>query len=540
MLEIPVRRLFQFLVETRFVGGVQAGLDAVPRHEQSLLALAHELERQVAFQLHDSEATDAEGLEERQQSLASVLSPGVTRLDAEIQELTRVITQVEQVFEEQLQLLVESGNAYELGTTFLEFEQHLRLGHGRRAVRGAHSLLRGGARELKSFMVKLLYQRSAGRLWARRRQRRDVFDAWTRERVQAFVDRHSPRADIVESLPFYYRQLFFGQATINENFWVGRQDQLSRIRRAIQDHRQGAGGAIVIVGDRGTGKTALCQRIAARMLNGFSVNRVIAPMGGSVEMGALAASLRKATGLRGGVSEMLRTLPENAAVILDDAELWWERSRDGDRVMDELMRAIQRQGQHALFVLALSRQAFHLIDRFTGISDLALAVVECGPLTAEELETVMLSRHNSTGLSYQVDGKPEERLGELGKARLFSRYFEYSGGVVGAALHAWLASVERVTDQVLITSAPRVRDWDVFETLRVEWVALLLEFFIHKQLGIARLRRITELGPVELERSIEALLGMRILHEPRGRIYEINPAISHVLTDRLRDRGLLL
>src|SRR5690606_22189944 len=98
-------------------------------------------------------------------------------------------------------------------------------------------------------------------------------------------------------------------------------------------------------------------------------------------------------------------------------------------------------------VLSVSRQALHLMDRFTGLSDLAQAVVECDPLTAEELEAVMLLRHSSTGLTYELDGTPEERLSQLGKARLFSRYFEYSGGVVGAALHAWLARVERVSDQ---------------------------------------------------------------------------------------------
>lgn len=540
MLEIPVRRLFQFLVETRFVGGIQMGLKAVPRHEQRLLAVAHELERHVAFHLHESEATDVDGAEERQQTLAGVLDTGLPRLDAELDQLRQTITQVRDVFEEQLQLLAESGNAYELGATFQELEQHLRLGHGARAVHGAHSLLRVGARELKSFMVKLLYRRSAGQLLAKRRQRYEGLDAWTRERVQTFIEHHSPRAEVVESLPFYYKQLFYGQATIGDNFWVGRREQLARIGQSIQDHRQGAGGAILIVGDRGTGKTALCQRIAARLLDGFSVSRVIAPMGGSVEMGAFAAGLRKATGLRGGVSEVLRTLPENAAVILDDVELWWERSRDGDRIIEELLRGIQRHGEHVLFVLSVSRQALHLMDRFTGLSDLAQAVVECDPLTAEELEAVMLLRHSSTGLTYELDGTPEERLSQLGKARLFSRYFEYSGGVVGAALHAWLARVERVSEQVLITSAPRVRDWEVFEGLKVEWVALLLEFFVHKQLGMARLRRITELAPLELERSVEALLGMRIIHEPRQGVYEINPAISHVLSDRLKEKGLLL
>jgi hypothetical protein len=142
-------------------------------------------------------------------------------------------------------------------------------------------------------------------------------------------------------------------------------------------------------------------------------------------------------------------------------------------------------------------------------------------------------------MKYALDRTSEEQLGELSKARLYSRYFEYSGGFVGSALHAWISRIEKVSGQVLSTSAPKVRDWDVFDGLRVEWIGVLLELFVHKQLTLSRLRRVTEMPPQEVENILDVLCRMKVVQRPRSRVYEINPAISHVLFDRFTQKGLL-
>jgi hypothetical protein len=249
--------------------------------------------------------------------------------------------------------------------------------------------------------------------------------------------------------------------------------------------------------------------------------------------------LRKATGLSGSIAEIFRTLPEHSALLLDDVELWWERSPDGDRVISEIVRLIGRHSDRALFVLGVGRQAFQLMNRLTGLSDHAIAVVECGPMTAEDLKSIMTLRHGSTGMAYELARTREEDLGEIKKARLYSKYYEYSGGYVGSALHAWVSRIERVSGQVLTTSAPRVRDWEIFDSLRVEWVSVLLELFLHKQLTLPRLRRVTELPPQKLEEVLAALCRMKVVQRPRARVYEINPSISHVLYDRFVQKGLL-
>src|SRR5690606_8399810 len=150
LVEIPVRRLFQFLVETKFEGGVQQGLKQVPRHEQRLVSVAQDVERLIAFQVSESEASPEDSAQELKQYLTNVVESGLERLEAELLELQRMTVNVQRLFSEQLVELAEAGDAYELSATSRDLEQHIRMAQGRRAVRGARSVVRGGAQEVRS------------------------------------------------------------------------------------------------------------------------------------------------------------------------------------------------------------------------------------------------------------------------------------------------------------------------------------------------------------------------------------------------------
>jgi Cdc6-like AAA superfamily ATPase len=178
---------------------------------------------------------------------------------------------------------------------------------------------------------------------------------------------------VVDALPFYYRQVFLGQA-LNESFWVGRERELSQARRAVQNHRAGESGVLLVVGRPGSGKTALCQRIAHKALDPKTVHWVQPPAGGSTELSVFREALRTATGGpegEVGCDELLERLPEHATLVLDDVELWWERDEHGFAVMDELLRLIARHGHRTLFVLGMGHHAFRLLSTLRRLSDRA-------------------------------------------------------------------------------------------------------------------------------------------------------------------------
>ena len=538
-VELPVRRIAQFLVESELIGGLQEVLAKILPLEQRALGVAQDVVRLVSFQLAEAEASTDDDAGDLAEQMRPVIENGLERTRAEVEKLQAVVPELENVFDEKLEVVIEGSNAYELTGTSEKLEQHIRVAQGKRAVSGVRGLLRRGLASARDAMVQAIYRRSAGLLLARRLKEDAKVGGQAVDRVLALVGSSSPRPDAVEDLPFYYRQLFLGQSAINETFWVGREEQMAKARLALDAFRRGAHGALIVTGERGSGKTALCQRITAELLGGRKVHRVHARPGGTTARAHFERALGKAFDLDGDANELLRAQPDGTVVILDDLELWWDRGPEGMEIVKLVLELIERHGKRVLFILGVGSQARRMIDRFAPLSDQALAVLECGPMPAEALKSIITLRHASTGMKFELGSREEDSLGELRLARLFSDYFDYSNGFVGTALRAWVAHVERVRDNTIEVQPPSTLGWERVDALRTEWVALLVQLLLHKQVSVRRLRVVSGLEARDFRRDLDTLLRMGLVVENRRRIVEINPFVHHIVLDRFAKRGLV-
>jgi amino acid transporter len=537
--EVPVFRIAQFLVEARLLAGVQASVEEIPRLEQRAGAVAQDVMRLVSFQLNELEAPDdADDAHDAGHVKPAVVN-GLERVQSEIEALNEAMQGVDDAFDKQLTVVIDGTNAYDLTGSAADLEQHIRRHRGERAVSGARHVLRRGSDTMKDAVANLLYRRSAGQLMAQKLRERTSHRGRVVDHVLSLVERHMPRDEVIEKLPTYYRQLFVGKATVNETFWVGRTEELAEAKRVLKSVGRGSRGAIVVTGERGSGKSSLLQRIVSEQLSGSQLLRLYAPRGGSISLSDFEEELSKAAGFEGTADEILSQLPDDAAIVLDDLELWWERSPDGGAVIDAILGLIERHSGRILFLLALSAQAYSFVNKLSPIEDAALAVIDCGPLAAVELEKIITLRHASTGLKYELDGKAEDELAKWHLAALFSRHFDFSRGWVGAALRSWITHVRKVSSSTLLVDAPSTQAWDVLDELRGELVALLLQLIIHKQLDRTRLARVSGAEPGALKSDIETLIRMGLLVESQQGMLTINSFIHHAVVERFTRRGLL-
>jgi hypothetical protein len=232
-------------------------------------------------------------------------------------------------------------------------------------------------------------------------------------------------------------------------------------------------------------------------------------------------------------------MEDGTVIVVDDLELWWERSADGFGVVDHIAELVDEFGGRILFVIALSTQAFGFINRFRPIGDEALAVIECTPVPAEDLKSIIMLRHGSTGLKFSLDSKEESELSDLKLARLFSRHFDYSNGHVGAALRSWITHVEKVGSSVLEVQSPSSARWEVIDELRPSLKALLVQLVLHKSLSRERLRDITLVDPSFIDHEVDTLVRMGLVVESQQHALAINPFVHHAVIGRLHRRGLL-
>ncbi|MEE9382763.1 MAG: hypothetical protein V3V08_05045 [Nannocystaceae bacterium] len=540
LVEISVRRLFQHLLETEFVEVLSEQLVKIPDLEGRAVGTAADVIRLVTYNL----AEFAEGGEDVENGgfqiqLEPVLENGIERMEAEIEQLGGVLPRLATLIDRRLDAVLEGSHVYGLGQADEGFNQQILRQQGRAlgAIKAFGERLGVGVRDAS---VSLWYRRSAGVLLARRLRSSERTSSIV-DTMIGFVDANTPRPEVLNTIPFFYRQLFIRKSLVNETFWVGRQEQLAQARQAIAHFRRGVGGMILVTGEHNSGKSALTRRVLGGPLARQPVYRVLPPPAGSVDpadlLRAVAVSTESlgASGLR--LDSMLARLPEGAVVVIEDLELWWERSAVGWANIDTILEMVRRHGRRLLFVAEINCHALAFIRRFRPLADAALSVLECPPLPAKALAEIVMLRNDSTGLKLRLRERKEHELSVWGVARLFSRHFDHSLGNVGAALRGWIAHIDHVDDENLHVRMPIVVDRSPLDDLGGEWTAVLVQFALHKRLSQTRLQRLAGSHPVAVH--VEALRRAGLIVGDHRGVLELNRHVDHLVVDRLRRRRLL-
>ena len=541
VLTVSLRRLVDFLVQAEFLANLGDHAARVSLAEQRAVGVAQDVLHLVSFNLseyeHEHEAQAGVALIER---LGPVIDSGLARLDVELEQLRRLAPTLTERIDAQLGKILDRTEAYAI--TGSEDSLKLYVRHEQAGARARVAGVRRAAQRVsKRLIVGLWYGRSAGLL----RARADESDtaASEIEGVLALVNASSPRPAIVDALPFFYAQPFLGQGRVSVEFWVGRARELAEIAAAVANWRQGRSGALVIVGERLSGKTSLTRYAAREQFERRNKYNILPPRSGSAELGLFKARLEKELRLAGDDGrdwdDIFAAIPTGSVIMIHDLELWWNRSVEGARVIEQLVQLMERWGDRVMFMLELDIHAFRAISRVVPLADHALAVVECRPLDAEHLEELIDVRHRSTGLQIVLDERDEDELPAWTRARLFTRFFDISGGHVGVALQSWIAAIEQVEGERLVMRTPSLPEREALAELRIEHVATLLQLVLHKRLTRARLARISGLDERVVGQTFDVLARMGLVVEDNQGVVEINRYVHHHVVESLRERGYL-
>ena len=526
---LSVRGAVQALVEADLISQVQAEVARLMEVDARAWGAARDTVSLLAAQ---SRAASGPDDEEDEGTGAAAIEHSIARLEAQLAALAGSEAAVTRAMFGGLEAVSTATGLDRLASSFEAIGRRGRTSERPSRLRAA---ARRGAAGVRELGARAIYRRSAGVVFAR--ESRDAGRRSGGHAIRELTARSAPDPAVLADVPLTYRHLFTGQVNINEAFFVGRSDTVAEALRALGDPRGGGGPrAVLVTGERGAGKTTLLQQIAIRC--GASAAWVLAPLGGACRQSDLRAALETAVGERGTPSQILQRLAPGSLVVIDDLDLWWERRPGGLEAIDELLSAIRQAPDHLRFLLAGSSYSVRVLDRLRAVSSVTAGQLSCLPLTAGQLEQVVMSRHGSTGLEVRLEGRTERPLGPWSRARLFDKLFDYSDGNVGYALRAWMAHVEDCQGNTLILRAPRLLDWDALDDLRPELVSLLIELMLHRGASAEKLERITGRPGHEVRDSLAELCALGMALQSRRHIAQVNPHVQVPLTGWLERREL--
>ncbi len=537
-ISIAVAQLMDFLLQSEFVEPLQESTADLPQRLDRLNANTNEVIRNIAFGI-DREAESHQGTKPSTEAVSRIISGQMKLLEAEIQNATDLRAQILKLFDERMNTFEDKLSYHSFIKSAVNLKQYIREIESRRRWNFLQSRREKTRNYVQHLLNQFWYRQSIGIMFTRRLRAENTPERFRVGDALNLYEQVTIRPGVDQQLPFFYKQLFLRKQYYLNEFWVGRKRELREAEDAIRRYRSGLRGGILITGDHNEGKTFFSQYFINKYYPEATVFHLAPPYGGSAEVKLFRESLEPVFEVSGTYYRMFNSIPDNSVLIIDDLALWWEKTDDGFAVVAQIMELIEKYGHRCLFVITLNKFTFSLMNRMYHIENHFLGFIELKPFNSEELQKIILTRHSSTSYKLMLSGGNHETLRPWDYARLFSRFFSYSGGNVGVTLNAWLAHITAINGNRIYIAGPRQPDLSVLDRLYPDWYLLIVQLVLHKRANLRKLSRICKTNIQELKGNIDILRRAGIIDERNPGVYEIHAFMYPHILNKLIEKDMI-
>ncbi|MBF0288564.1 MAG: amino acid permease [SAR324 cluster bacterium] len=534
-IEVSLRELLEYLIHADLLEPLRHYLSELQPRIETIIDHVKDAVRFLSFNILPADINNESLVEnDRQSSITQTLH----RIEQERDAAEKLQQELMQTIDENLKITNEKINPYLIIQSSNELRRYIRKKESKKVISFVESKRRTLHTWMQHFVIRFLYHYHQGILKTQEHENMTPEETNV-AKMLLWMDRVTPDTEVLNNLSFHYKQLFLSNQPPTKDFWVGRQQELTRADLVLQRFNKGTSGALMITGERFSGKSALSHYIANHYFKHKSVFQIIPPAAGSCNLEVFHQSLETIFKLKGNSNDLFRQLPSNSVIIFQDIELWWERHPAGNSVIKHLESLIRAYGQHFFFILEMNTHAFKLIKNLQNFEEYFLDVIECGPMIVEELKNLILLRHKASGLTFTFDNDPEDLLSELQLTRLFLRIFDYSKGNPGAALQAWVRHIGSIQTNTLRMTSLSVPDLAPLSQLPREWVVVMVQFILHKTLNTQKIMYLMGWDDQQFIRFIDIFKRAGILQEKSDDLWSLNPYLEPFLTRQFTTMGIL-
>jgi hypothetical protein len=535
-LTVDLRELLEYFVYAELLDPLRKLFSGLQPSAETIISKVKDALRLLSFNVSSS---DFSGDYIGEDSKETITSQALHRIETERGAAIAVQNELVNTVDRLLKQLAEKLNPFLIIQSSGDLRRYIRHQESRKVM----SIFGENRRKIETwtqkFLIKLIYSRDLRMVGLEDKTETPLGNLHVKD-ILAWLDTAAPKAEVLDALPFHYKQLFFSDQPPGKDFWVGRKKELERAGSAVMRFQSGAGGALMVTGERYSGKSSLSYTIARRFFDRTSVFQIFPRGDGHTQTKMFHQAMETEFQIHGDADQLFAHIPDRSVLVFHDLELWWERNPQGLSVMNHLAWLIRRFGHRFFFILNVNSHAFSMLRNLVHIDSYLLDVIDCPPMTVEEIKNLILMRHRTTGLTFRLNGQIEEgTLSELGLARLFKRFHDSSHGNPGIALHCWISRIEDVSGDSVNLLAPEDLDTEPLARLPMEWMVVILQFTLHKIMGHAKLMRLMGWDEQRTRLFIDVLKRAGVIKERGHGLWAINPYLEPCITDQLRIRGLL-
>jgi hypothetical protein len=359
------------------------------------------------------------------------------------------------------------------------------------------------------------------------------------------------RTEVYQQLPMIYRRLFRLEPVQDPRFLVGREAEMAALTEARDRWSAGKPVSVVLVGERGSGKTSLLNCATARVF--ADVEPVRAAFDERVlDAAQIDSFLRRALALPEGAVLLEALRAERRVILIEEVERTFLRAVDGFHGVRRLLSLVADSSRTTLWVLCLNQLAFKFLDPAVGMQRFFSHRINAMSVEPEHLSNAILLRHNLSGLRLRFARPPSRHplierlrrpLGLDRRARevFFDTLYAQSEGVFRSAFELWHRYIESANGGVLRMRFPDPVDTDPLITgLDRQDLFTLQAVLQHGSLTPAECARVFCIAKETARARIETLVDRGILErEPGAPGWRVRSEAGYLVRKALDRQNLL-
>lgn len=355
------------------------------------------------------------------------------------------------------------------------------------------------------------------------------------------------------AMPAIYRRLFKVEPLDDTRFMVGRSEEMDALREAYSLWQRRRAAAVLITGQRGSGKTSLLNCAESEIFTTHSVLRLEANER-ILDKEHLERFLREALGASQD-QPLLGALEQFGGVLIfEEVERLFLRKIGGYEAMAALIDLIGMTQNHCLWVLALNEVSLRLLERVFQLSSSFSHRIRTSGVSAPDLQEAIMLRHNLSGFRLQFDtpqAVDRKFAGRFSKWRrwseadssvlFFEQLAESSAGVFRTALELWHGHIRLFEGGVVFMhSFHEVDSSPLMVELGQDDLFLLVAVLQHGSLTPEEVADVFDTPLAVARTSIDELWGRDLIHtEPTRPGFRVTPEALPLVKEALYRKNLL-
>lgn len=345
------------------------------------------------------------------------------------------------------------------------------------------------------------------------------------EKLVSFIQNRRP--DVIHS---NYTSIFLTKGYIGESFWVGREKELTHMEQLINNWDRGVRGAVVLYGQRFSGKSLFGELVANR----FFPKRTIRLLPhATIKLGGRQLTT---THNLGEALDFIRkySLNTRPLIWIDDLEMW----RDPQIPLSQNIRSLQQHlDNHAddqFFILGMNTWLKNHLDKEHHFDQVVHSAIKLDKMLLNEVMQAIWIRHSATNKALVDDNGADILPAQFRK--MVNHIFKISKGNIGETLNRWAYSITSEDDDKVVFNAPARANMPDF--LTPDSILMLNTFMIMKRTNEYQLRKI--FGPpfkTKYGNLLNQLMSVGLIQRQVDGWLEVNELVVNDLSRMMELKG---